>query len=139
MLLFPIVWGLFCAIFPLVSGMIHSNALHGCGFVWVTENVPNFWNANKYHLFYFLAFNLPRWISLIIAFVAMSLVYATLRKDELDCGCEPTVGFLLFVKSATQTEAEGGPDDSKLKWSKRMTRQASFYLLSCKLLLVSSC
>lgn len=136
-LLFPIVWGLVCAIIPLVAGMFHSNPLHGCfcaeKYPYGCEGTSCVPHQHFYHMYYFIAINLPRWISFIVAFVALSLVYVALRNDELDCGCEPTIGFLWFVKSSIQTE--GGPDDSKLKRSKRMARQGLLYLFSCKFLL----
>jgi hypothetical protein len=127
LIIFPILWGLASAIAPLVRGMIHHNPVYGC---WIipspsgclgSQCIPD---ESYYHLYNFIFIYIPRWISFGVALIAMGLVYVTVSKEERDYGGEAPLGILWFA------QREEGQDDSRQTRSRRMARQAFWYLLN---------
>jgi hypothetical protein len=125
---FPIVWGLVSAIIPLAAGMINP-ALNGI--CWVTKHprgcsgsecIPD---QSYYDLFTVVALTIPLWGAYIVALVSMFLVYVTVSKDAQNDGDdESPPGFLWFARR------EAGQDDSRQTRSRRMDKQAFWYLLN---------
>eukprot|EP00984_Skeletonema_dohrnii_P027919 scaffold17647_cov83-Skeletonema_dohrnii-CCMP3373.AAC.1 len=127
---FPFVWGLVSAILPLAAGMINpgvnglcfvAEAPSGCS---GTDCIP----AQKYYeLFDVIALIIPLWTSFAVALGAMFFVYATVSKDaqnQNDSDNQAPVGFLWFVQK------EAGQDVSSQARSRRMARQAFWYLVN---------
>mmetsp|Transcript_8039 Transcript_8039/g.12208 ORF Transcript_8039/g.12208 Transcript_8039/m.12208 type:complete len:390 (+) Transcript_8039:205-1374(+) len=128
LLVFPIVWGLFNAIFPLSAGMINPGVNGVCWLVKTpsgcsgTDCIP----AEKYYdLFNPIALHFPLWISFAVALVSMFFVYVTVSKDaQNDSADKAPVGFLWFA------QREAGQDGSGRTRSRRMARQAFWYLVN---------
>mmetsp|Transcript_30558 Transcript_30558/g.61311 ORF Transcript_30558/g.61311 Transcript_30558/m.61311 type:complete len:348 (-) Transcript_30558:90-1133(-) len=128
LLVFPIVWGLVSAILPLSAGMINpgingacfaSKAPSGCS---GTDCIPA---EHYYDLFSSIALYVPLWTSFAVALVSMFSVYITVSKDaQNDSADEAPVGFLWFA------QREAGQDGSGRTRSRRMARQAFWYLVN---------
>jgi len=125
---FPFVWGLVSAVLPLAAGMINPGIN---GLCWVqkapsgcsgTDCIPA---ENYFDLFLVIALIIPLWTSFAVALVAMFFVYATVSKDaQNDSANQAPVGFLWFA------QREAGQDVSSQARSRRMARQAFWYLVN---------
>src|SRR6056300_1015392 len=136
LIIFPIIWGLITAILPLAQGMINPNPFTGQCWLFKTpagctgsECTPD---EYYYHLYRFVFVDIPRWISFGVGVISLCFVYSKVSKDEREHGGEAPAGWLWFV------QLEEGQDTSKNKRSRRMARQAFWYLLNFFLTYVGS-
>ena len=81
-------------------------------------------NEHYYHLYRFVLVNIPLWISFCVGVISMCFVYAKVSKDEREVGGQAPTGWLWFV------QREEGQDTSRTMRSRRMARQAFWYLLN---------
>jgi hypothetical protein len=128
MIIFPIIWGLITAILPLAQGMINPSPSSGsCN----TNPTPAGCTGSEctpdeyYYLLYrFVFVQIPRWISFGVGVISMCCVYYKVSKDEREQGGQAPAGWLWFVQH------EEGQDTSRTIRSRRMARQAFWYLLN---------
>jgi hypothetical protein len=85
-----------------------------------------------YHLYAFVFLHIPRWISFAVGVISMCFVYYKVSKEEREYGGQAPAGWLWFV------QREEGQDTSKNKRSRRMAKQAYWYLLNFFLTYVGS-
>ena len=128
LIIFPVIWGLITAILTLSRGMI--NPYPPTGTCWLipapagctgSECTPD---EYYYHLYRFVFVQIPTWISFGVGVISMGCVYYKVSKDEREYGGQAPAGWLWFVQH------EEGQDTSKNKRSRRMVRQAFWYLLN---------
>ena len=119
MIVFPIIWGLITAILTLAQGMINPNPVTGECWLYSPEGC-----TYHCHLYRFVFVQIPLWISFVVGAISMCFVYCKVSKDEREHGGEAPAGWLWFV------QPEEGQDTSKNKRSRRMARQAFWYLLN---------
>ena len=128
LIIFPIIWGLITAILPLARGMINPSPV--TGWCWMIpapagckglECTPD---EYYYHLYAFVFVYIPRWISFGVGVISMCFVYYKVSKDEREDGGQAPAGWLWFVQH------EEGQDTSRTIRSRRMARQAFWYLLN---------
>lgn len=128
LIVFPIIWGLIGAILPLARGMINADAQTGHCWIFPTPSGCNGSECTPdkfyYHLYRFVLVFIPRWISFGVAVSSMCLVYFKVGKDEREHGGQAPAGWLWFV------QREEGQDISRKMRSRRMARQAFWYLLN---------
>ena len=128
LIIFPIIWGLITAILPLSRGMINPNPR--TGYCWLFETPAGCKGSEctpdgyYYHLYAFVFVFVPRWISYGVAVISMCFVYYKVSKDEREQGGEKPAGWLWFL------QREEGEDTSRTMRSRRMARQAFWYLLN---------
>jgi hypothetical protein len=134
LIMFPIIWGLITAILPLAQGMINP----GPRTCWLrpaplactgSECTPD---EFYYELYQFIFLQIPRWISFGVGVISMCCVYYKVSKDEREHGGQAPAGWLWFV------QPEEGQDASRAMRSRRMARQAFWYLLNFFLTYVGS-
>ncbi len=127
-IIFPIIWGLITAILPLAQGMINPSPRSGL--CWMipapagctgSECTPD---EYYYYLYRFVLVRIPRWISFGVGVISMRFVYYKVSKDEREDGGQAPAGWLWFV------QPEEGQDTGENKRSRRMARQAFWYLLN---------
>ena len=128
LIIFPIIWGLIISILPLAQGMINPHPVLEFCWVWEapagctgSECTPD---EHYYHLYRFVLVNIPLWISFCVGVISMCFVYAKVSKDEREVGGQAPTGWLWFV------QREEGQDTSRTMRSRRMARQAFWYLLN---------
>jgi hypothetical protein len=128
LIIFPIIWGLITAILTLAQGMINPGVTGEC---WL-ELAPAGCTGSEctpdeyyYHLYRFVFIDIPAWVSFGVAFISMCCVYYKVSKDEREQGGQaPTDSWLWFV------QREEGQDTSRAMRSRRMARQAFWFLLN---------
>jgi len=128
LVIFPIIWGLITAILTLARGMINPNPVTGeC---WLQTSPAGCTGSEctpdkyYYHLYAFVFLHIPRWISFAVGVISMCFVYYKVSKDEREDGGQAPAGWLWFVQH------EEGQDTSRTIRSRRMARQAFWYLLN---------
>ena len=128
LIIFPIIWGLISSILPLAQGMINPGS--SIGVCWLnptpagcsgSECTPD---EHYYHLYRFVLINIPMWISFGVGVISMCFVYSKASKDEREQGGEAPAGWLWFVQK------EEGQDVNRQMRTRRMARQAFWYLLN---------
>jgi hypothetical protein len=136
LIIFPIIWGLMTAILTLSRGMINPNPVTGeC---WLYSSPMGCTGSkctpDEYysHLYRFVFLHIPRWISFGVGAISMCCVYYKVSKEEQEHGGEAPAGWLWFVQH------EEGQDTSRTIRSRRMARQAFWYLLNFFLTYVGS-
>ena len=129
LIIFPIILGLIISILPLAQGMINPHPVRGDCWVYPTpagcsgsECTPD---EHYYHLYRFVLVIIPLWISFCVGVISMCFVYTKVSKDEREeVGGQAPTGWLWFV------QREEGQDTSRTMRSRRMARQAFWYLLN---------
>ncbi len=149
LIIFPIIWGLITAILTLAQGMINPG--NKSGSCWVrppnpkakakgctgsecttTTTTTTDDDEFLYELYEFVFLQIPRWISFGVGVISMCCVYYKVSKNEREHGTQAPAGWLWFV------QPEEGQDTSRAIRSRRMARQAFWYLLNLFLTYVGS-
>jgi hypothetical protein len=128
LIILPIIWGLITAILTLARGMINPNPV--TGWCWL-EPAPAGCTGSEciideyyYELYDFVLVQVPRWVSFGVGVISMCFVYYKVSKDEREHGGQAPAGWLWFV------QREEGQDTGRTVRSRRMARQAYWYLLN---------
>jgi hypothetical protein len=136
LIVFPIIWGLISAILTLAQGMINLNPV--TGFCWLYPAPAGCTGSDctpdkyYYDLYAFVFLQIFRWISFAVGVISMCFVYYKVSKDEREQGGQAPAGWLWFLQH------EEGQDTSRTIRSRRMARQAFWYLLNFFLTYVGS-
>ena len=128
-IIFPIIWGLIISILPLAQGMINPSPVTGKCWLIPTpagcsgsECTPD---EHYYHLYRFVFVLIPMWISFGVAGISMCFVYFKVSKEEEEYKDKKApAGWLWFIQK------EEGQDVSRQMRSRRMARQAFWYLFN---------